>query len=146
MLPALDNNERTPLLLPGKNVFAASERALDRLLNPDDISTSSSASSSVLEPDPEAASINIEPEAAPSASSSRASSFGSVIQVVAVLLIGAFTVNADASLVLATHSTIASEFDRLADSSWLFTSFMLAGAATQALVSGVALLSWHVSN
>lgn len=145
MLPALDNNERAPLLPPNKNVFAASERALDRLLNSDDFSTSSSASS-LLESDPEAAGINIEPEAATSSSSSRASSFTSVIQVVAVLLIGAFTVNADGSLVLATHSTIASEFDRLRDSSWLFTSFMLAGAATQALVSGVALLSWHVSN
>lgn len=55
-------------------------------------------------------------------------------KVVVALLIGVFASNADASLVLATHPVIASEFDDLGDSSWLFISFMLAGAATQALV------------
>lgn len=137
MSPALGNSERSPLLPPNKNVFAASERALDRFLNSDDFSASSSTASSLLDFDPESASTNVHAEAEPSVSSSRTGSFASVIKAVAVLLIGAFTVNADASLVLATHSTIASEFDRLGDSSWLFTAFILAGAATQALVSGV---------
>lgn len=41
--------------------------------------------------------------------------------------------HADGSLVLATHPVIASEFGALAESSWLFTSFGLAGAATQTL-------------
>jgi hypothetical protein len=58
-----------------------------------------------------------------------------ILQVILVLLIGVFTSNADGSLVLATHPVIASEFQVLADSSWLFISFALAGAATQTLVS-----------
>lgn len=57
-----------------------------------------------------------------------------VLRVVAILVVGMFTYNADGSLVLATHPTIASEFNDLADSSWLFTAFALAGAATQAIV------------
>ncbi|OCK82915.1 major facilitator superfamily transporter [Lepidopterella palustris CBS 459.81] len=48
-------------------------------------------------------------------------------------LLGVFISNADGSLVLATHPVIASEFNDLSDSSWLFTSFALAGAATQSL-------------
>ncbi|KAK2044717.1 major facilitator superfamily transporter [Colletotrichum somersetense] len=56
-----------------------------------------------------------------------------VIKIVAILLVGTFTANADSSLVMATHPTIASEFDDLEDSSWLFVSFALAGAATQTL-------------
>jgi MFS family permease len=36
-------------------------------------------------------------------------------------------------LVLATHPTIGSEFNALDWSSWLFTSFGLAGAATQTM-------------
>ncbi|CAM1507734.1 Fc.00g045820.m01.CDS01 [Cosmosporella sp. VM-42] len=54
-------------------------------------------------------------------------------KVVVALLIGVFTSNADSSLVLATHPVIASEFNTLGDSSWLFISFLLAGATTQAL-------------
>jgi hypothetical protein len=57
-----------------------------------------------------------------------------VLRVVAILVVGMFMNNADGSLVLATHPTIASEFNDLADSSWLFTAFALAGAATQAIV------------
>ncbi|KPM42363.1 hypothetical protein AK830_g4238 [Neonectria ditissima] len=56
-----------------------------------------------------------------------------IAKVVAALLIGVFTSSTDASLVLATHPVIASEFGDLEDSSWLFISFMLAGAATQSL-------------
>lgn len=58
-----------------------------------------------------------------------------VIKIVAILLVGTFTANADGSLVLATHPTIASEFNDLENSSWLFVAFALAGAATQTLVS-----------
>ncbi len=47
---------------------------------------------------------------------------------------GIFVGNADGSILLATHAIIASEFNDLKNSSWLITSFALAGAATQALV------------
>lgn len=60
-----------------------------------------------------------------------------VVKIVAILLIGTFTANADGSLVMATHPTIASEFDDLENSSWLFVAFALAGAATQTLVREV---------
>lgn len=54
----------------------------------------------------------------------------SVGHIVCVLLIGTFISNADSSLLFATHSIIASEFNALHDSSWLLTSFALAQAAT----------------
>ncbi|KAI1272989.1 major facilitator superfamily transporter [Xylaria sp. FL0933] len=57
----------------------------------------------------------------------------SFIKVVAVLMIGLFTSSIDGSLVLATHPRIASEFNALEDSSWLFISFLLGGVATQVL-------------
>ncbi|KAI0968701.1 major facilitator superfamily transporter [Xylaria arbuscula] len=57
----------------------------------------------------------------------------SLIKVVAVLMIGLFTSSVDGSLVLATHPRIASEFNALEDSSWLFIAFLLAGVATQVL-------------
>ncbi|KAH8175964.1 major facilitator superfamily protein [Sarocladium implicatum] len=56
----------------------------------------------------------------------------SIVKVVLILILGSFTANADGSLVLATHATIASEFNALSTSSWIFISFSLAGAATQA--------------
>ncbi|KAI1827756.1 major facilitator superfamily transporter [Xylaria intraflava] len=46
---------------------------------------------------------------------------------------GLFTSNLDSSLVLATHPRIASEFDALDDSSWIFASFLLGGVVTQML-------------
>ncbi|KAI0426279.1 major facilitator superfamily transporter [Xylaria sp. FL1042] len=57
----------------------------------------------------------------------------SFIKIVAVLMIGLFTSSVDGSLVLATHPRIASEFNALEDSSWLFISFLLGGVATQVL-------------
>lgn len=42
--------------------------------------------------------------------------------------------NADGSIVLATHATIASDFRDLSNSSWIFTSYALAAAAAQPLV------------
>ncbi|KAK0648884.1 major facilitator superfamily domain-containing protein [Cercophora newfieldiana] len=57
----------------------------------------------------------------------------SVVRIISVLLIGIFVANADGSMLLATHPTIASEFNDLTNSTWLITSFALAGAATQTL-------------
>jgi hypothetical protein len=48
---------------------------------------------------------------------------------------GAFTANADGSLVLATQPIIGSEFNNLESSNWLIIEFLLAGLSTQALVS-----------
>lgn len=42
-----------------------------------------------------------------------------------------FISNADATIVMATHTIIASKFMALESSSWLFTGFMLASTATQ---------------
>ncbi|KAL2264168.1 hypothetical protein VTK26DRAFT_1286 [Humicola hyalothermophila] len=56
-----------------------------------------------------------------------------VARIIFTLLIGIFVAHADGSILLATHSTIASEFNDLGNSSWLITSFALAGAATQTL-------------
>ncbi|KAG5659510.1 hypothetical protein KAF25_002069 [Fusarium avenaceum] len=58
---------------------------------------------------------------------------GAILRIVLILLIAVFVFNADHSLVLATHPSIGSEFDALDWSSWLFTGFSLAGAATQAV-------------
>ncbi|KAI1335280.1 MFS general substrate transporter [Xylariaceae sp. FL0016] len=60
-------------------------------------------------------------------------STSSLVQVIAVLMIGLFISGLDSSLIMATHPRIASEFDALEDSSWLFISFLLAGSATQIL-------------
>ncbi|KAI1173450.1 major facilitator superfamily transporter [Nemania sp. FL0916] len=57
----------------------------------------------------------------------------SLVQIVAVIMIGLFTSNIDGSLILAIHPRIASEFNALEDSSWLFVSFLLGGVATQVL-------------
>ncbi|RSM19948.1 hypothetical protein CDV31_001308 [Fusarium ambrosium] len=70
-------------------------------------------------------------ESAPQPEEPKPYSHAFIARVVIALLIGVFTANADGSLVLATHPVIASEFGDLADSSWLFISFMLAGAASQ---------------
>ncbi|KAK3321999.1 major facilitator superfamily domain-containing protein [Apodospora peruviana] len=56
-----------------------------------------------------------------------------VAKIISVLLIGIFVAHTDGSIMLATHPIIASEFDKLSSSSWLITSFALAGAATQTL-------------
>ncbi|KAL2163608.1 hypothetical protein VTH06DRAFT_5666 [Thermothelomyces fergusii] len=58
---------------------------------------------------------------------------GNVARIISVLLIGIFVAQADGSILLATHPVIASEFNDLENSSWLITSFGLAGAATQTL-------------
>jgi MFS family permease len=62
-----------------------------------------------------------------------------MVQLLAVLMVGAFAVNADASLVLVTSSRISSEFNALHQASWLFTAFVLGACATQALVGFIHL-------
>ncbi|KAK3305409.1 major facilitator superfamily domain-containing protein [Chaetomium strumarium] len=56
-----------------------------------------------------------------------------VVRIISVLLIGIFVANADGSILLATYPVLGSEFNDLENSSWLITSFALAGAATQTL-------------
>ncbi|KAI1779830.1 MFS general substrate transporter [Hypoxylon cercidicola] len=74
-----------------------------------------------------------EPEVAASQPVQAAYSNGFIARAVVALLVGVFTANADGSLVIATHPIIASAFNDLENSTWLFISFLLAGAATQAL-------------
>lgn len=64
---------------------------------------------------------------------SDSSATGTILRVVLVLMIGAVVSNADGSLMLATHPVIASEFNDLESSSWLFGGFILASAATQTM-------------
>ncbi|RVX76118.1 hypothetical protein B0A52_00475 [Exophiala mesophila] len=66
-----------------------------------------------------------------------------ILRTIMVLTIGVFIFHADSSLVMATHPTIASEFDALDSSSWLFTAFALAGAATQNTVSKLGDIFGH---
>ncbi|KAI6354097.1 hypothetical protein MCOR25_008765 [Pyricularia grisea] len=70
-------------------------------------------------------------------------SSAAILRVVVVLLVGAFMANLDGSLVLATHPVIASEFNALSLSSWLFVSFNLAGASTQAVVCIIFIFLSH---
>lgn len=55
----------------------------------------------------------------------------SVTKVILILLIGIFISNADTSILLATHPIISSSFNALHDSSYLLTSFGLAGSLMQ---------------
>lgn len=57
-----------------------------------------------------------------------------VVKIISVMLLGIFVAQIDGSILMATHTIIASEFNALKDSSWLIISFSLAGAATQTLV------------
>ncbi|KUI57106.1 Vacuolar membrane amino acid uptake transporter fnx2 [Cytospora mali] len=54
-----------------------------------------------------------------------------ILWIILPMLLAVFIANADASIVMATHAIIASEFMALESSSWLFTGFMLASTATQ---------------
>ncbi|KAK9771493.1 putative Major facilitator superfamily transporter [Seiridium cardinale] len=73
------------------------------------------------------------PAIAPTEDNDRKYSTAFITRTVVALLIGAFTANADGSLVMATHPIIGSEFNDLENSSWLFIGFMLAGSATQSV-------------
>ncbi|KAI2468771.1 MFS general substrate transporter [Annulohypoxylon bovei var. microspora] len=74
-----------------------------------------------------------EPRTTSDGSAQQSYSNGFIAKVVIALLVGVFASSADGSLVIATHPIIASEFNDLENSSWLFISFLLAGAATQSL-------------
>ncbi|KAJ5882627.1 uncharacterized protein N7529_001299 [Penicillium soppii] len=54
-----------------------------------------------------------------------------VATIIAVLLVGEFISNADATLVMAAAGRIASEFNRLRDASWLSTGYTLGLCAAQ---------------
>ncbi|OQD63247.1 hypothetical protein PENPOL_c010G04570 [Penicillium polonicum] len=51
--------------------------------------------------------------------------------IIAVLLLGEFISNADATLVMAAAGRISSEFNRLRDASWLSTGYTLGLCAAQ---------------
>ena len=58
---------------------------------------------------------------------------------------GVFVTNLDGSLVLATSGIISSEFDNLADSGWLVTSYTLAICAVQPIVSPYTRVPFDIS-
>ena len=84
--------------------------------------------------DPELAITRDEPLTAAPSGKKQDSGHGPILKAIGILVIGVFTGNADGSFVLATHSTIASEFNSLEASSWLITAFALAGASSQNIV------------
>jgi hypothetical protein len=57
----------------------------------------------------------------------------SVVGVLIVILIGTFVANIDATFVITTHGTIATEFLRFPDASWVLSCYTLAMCATQPL-------------
>lgn len=121
---AITSTERTPLLSRSGNTSSSSSLSL------------SSSNASYEVPDAEPSSTCNEPlldeearlESKPDTPIAAIPT--SVGHIVCVLLIGTFISNADSSLLFATHTIIASEFNALHDSSWLLTSFALAQAAT----------------
>jgi len=120
----IKSTERTPLLFHSGNTASSSSLSL----------SSSDASGDV----PDAGSVvpcgDLLPDEEAQISSKQetptAAIAASIGHIVCVLLIGTFIANADSSLLFATHTIIASEFDALHDSSWLLTSFALAQAVT----------------
>ena len=118
------STERTPLLSRSGDTSASSSLSLsssDASSEVPDAGPSSPSNESFLD---EEARLESKPE------TSLAAIPASVGHIVCVLLIGTFISNADSSLLFATHTIIASEFNALHDSSWLLTSFALAQAAT----------------
>lgn len=66
--------------------------------------------------------------------------------VVPFSLLGVFVANADGSLVVASSQQIASEFNALANASWIVTSFVLAQCATQPLYGKLSDIFGRKSN
>jgi hypothetical protein len=66
--------------------------------------------------------------------STAASSLSSVTFTISLLLLGVFIANAEGSIVLAAYGRIASDFNDLADASWLVTSYVLAMSVSQPMV------------
>ena len=118
------STERTPLLSRSGDTSASGSLSLssgDTSSEVPDAGPSSPSNQPFLD---EEARLESKPE------TSLAAIPASVGHIVCVLLIGTFISNADSSLLFATHTIIASEFNALHDSSWLLTSFALAQAAT----------------
>ncbi|KAF2704667.1 MFS general substrate transporter [Pleomassaria siparia CBS 279.74] len=127
---ASSNTERTPLL------HSASSSTSSLSLTSSSVSNSTSdehPDSPLLQPRTGIDKVNGDEETPLDSNVRETSTSTSVGKTILVLLIGGFISNADGSLLLATHPSIASEFNALADSSWLVTSFALATAATQPL-------------
>ncbi|KAJ4343929.1 hypothetical protein N0V95_006531 [Ascochyta clinopodiicola] len=121
---AIANTERTPLLSRCGSTSSSSSSSLSS----SDASSESSDARSC--PPCHAPSLDEEARLESKPEPSLATIPTSVGHIVCVLLIGTFISNADSSLLFATHTVIASEFNALHDSSWLLTSFALAQAAT----------------
>jgi hypothetical protein len=62
----------------------------------------------------------------------------SVAFILSLLLIGVFISSADGSLVMATYTTISSDFHAFGDAAWLTTSYVLASCAFQPIVGKVS--------
>ncbi|KAF9696856.1 hypothetical protein EKO04_005201 [Ascochyta lentis] len=121
---AIANTERTPLLSRSSSTSSSNSSNLSS-------SDSSNESSETISCLPRRAqSLDEEARLESRSEPSLAAIPTSVGHIVCVLLIGTFISNADSSLLFATHTIIASEFNALHDSSWLLTSFALAQAAT----------------
>ncbi|VUC24016.1 unnamed protein product [Clonostachys rosea] len=56
-----------------------------------------------------------------------------IVGILSTLMLGVFIASADSSIVIATSSQIASEFNRFSEASWLVTSYSLAQCACQPL-------------
>lgn len=124
MSGTIDNTERTPLLSGSDS--SSSARSLS--LATSDASSANPHIRPSSPPDSTQLDEEARVESKPDTSSAAIST--SVGHIICVLLIGTFISNADSSLLFATHTVIASEFNALHDSSWLLTSFALAQAAT----------------
>lgn len=57
-----------------------------------------------------------------------------LISILSLLLIGVFISSADGTLVMATYTTISSEFGAFGNAAWLTTSYSLASCAMQPIV------------
>ena len=138
--------ERTSLLGFRPRTWSVESSSSESSLTISSLDSSSSGSQFIpwyLDPleDPERAFPQHAPVPTASDAIKRDWDHGPILKAIGILVIGVFTGNADGSLVLATHSTIASEFNSLAASGWLITAFALAGASFQNIVREPASLA-----
>lgn len=117
-------NERTPLI--SNEVVQTQYTTLPTIVPegsvPDDISANNT--DEVNEHQPVPTNDIDSPEQKPTAS---------VLGVLVVILLGTFVANIDATFVITTHGTIATEFLRFPDASWVLSCYTLAMCATQPL-------------
>ncbi|KAK6062553.1 Arylsulfatase 3 [Seiridium cupressi] len=132
-LRPLNNDEHTPLLRSSSSSESDSDSSSSTTrptISPD---SESNVAVVAGEPDSEnvAATVTDNQQSKPPGQVTLDKS--SLIQVIAVLAIGEIDPSLDGSIVLATHPRIASEFQALDQSSWIFISYLLSGVATQTL-------------